>query len=234
FKADVQHLAPEPFTDHYRMGLYHAFISQVNRSLDELRRALPRLPEATAQLARLVLEREQEIREGFAGLRTERIQSIRIRAHGDLHLGQVLYTGRDFVIIDFEGEPARPLSERRIKRSPMRDVAGMLRSFQYAAYAALFGQIAGVLPRPESLEALGLWADFWTERVGARYLRGYLEATESATFLPASFGELQTLLEAFLMDKALYEITYELRYRPDWVRIPLAGILNMRAKSQGK
>ncbi|MBC8167613.1 MAG: alpha-glucosidase C-terminal domain-containing protein, partial [Bryobacteraceae bacterium] len=103
FKADVPHLAPEPFTDHYRMGLYHAFISQVNRSLDELRRALPRLPEATAQLARSVLEREQEIREGFAGLRTERIQSIRIRAHGDLHLGQVLYTGRDFVIIDFEG-----------------------------------------------------------------------------------------------------------------------------------
>lgn len=225
--ASAPDFAPEPFTDHYRQGLYHGFLSQANRSLQQLNRQLPRLPEAAAAMAKTVLEREQQIRNNFAPLRTQRIHSMRIRHHGDYHLGQVLYTGKDFSIIDFEGEPARPLSERRLRRSPLRDVAGMLRSFQYAAHAALFGQVAGVVPKPETANILEQWADFWNTWVSAAFLKGYLGTAQGAQFLPGTTAELRTLLNVYVIDKALYEIGYELQYRPDWVRIPLAGLLRL-------
>jgi maltose alpha-D-glucosyltransferase / alpha-amylase len=217
----------EPFTDHYRQGLYHGFIAQANRSLLLLRHRLSSLPESAAEIARSVLAQESEIRERFRPLRTHRIAGMRIRHHGDYHLGQVLYTGKDFVIIDFEGEPARALSERRLKRSPLRDVAGMMRSFQYAAYAALFGQVPGVVPRPETMPALEQWAEFWTRHVKEVFLKGYLDTASGAPFLPHSNEELQILLDVYVMDKALYEVSYELNNRPDWVRIPLTGILRL-------
>jgi maltose alpha-D-glucosyltransferase/alpha-amylase len=111
---------------------------------------------------------------------------VRIRHHGDFHLGQVLYTGQDFVIIDFEGEPARALSERRLKRSPIRDAAGMIRSFQYAAYAALFGQVPGVPARQENAERLQASAELWTAWVSAAYLKAYIDEAGNAPFLPES------------------------------------------------
>lgn len=219
--------APEPFTDHYRQGLYHGFIAQANRSIQLLRKQSSRLPESAATLCKAVLNREAEIRERFRPLRSRRINGMRIRHHGDYHLGQVLYTGKDFIIIDFEGEPARALSERRLKRSPLRDVAGMLRSFQYAAFAALFGQVAGVVPRPENMAALEQWAEFWTKHVSDAFLRSYLDTAAGSTVLPASEEDLRILLDVYVMDKALYEVSYELNNRPDWVRIPLAGILRL-------
>ncbi len=145
--------------------------------------------------------------------------------HGDYHLGQVLWTGNDFVIIDFEGEPGRPLGERRIKRSPLHDVAGMMRSFHYAAYAALLG--AGGL-RPDDEERLGgsaeSWLRYWYGWVAAVFLRAYLQAADGAAFLPASRDDLDTLLDAFLLEKAVYELRYEVANRPDWVPIPLQGV----------
>jgi maltose alpha-D-glucosyltransferase/alpha-amylase len=137
----------------------------------------------------------------------------------------VLYTGRDFAIIDFEGEPARSLSVRRMKRSPVRDVAGMLRSFHYAAYTALLGQRANV--RPEDYSTLAPWAEFWYEWVGATFLRAYLEVAREGHFLPPNPEHLQILLDAYLLEKALYELTYELNSRPDWVQVPLLGILQL-------
>jgi maltose alpha-D-glucosyltransferase/alpha-amylase len=137
----------------------------------------------------------------------------------------VLYTGKDFIIIDFEGEPARPLSVRRIKSSPLRDVAGMLRSFHYAAYAALLGQVAGV--RPEDFATLEPWARFWHTWVSVTFLRSYLVTATADAFLPQTSEELQLLLDAYLLEKALYELRYELNSRPDWVRIPLQGILQL-------
>ena len=159
-------------------------MSQANRSLQLLRQQVPTPVGPAAAEAKMVLEFEDEIRGGFRALRDLRLQSVRIRHHGDYHLGQVLYTGKDFQIIDFEGEPARPLSERRLKRSPVRDVAGMLRSFQYAAYAALYGQIAGVTPRPESAQVLERCADYWTTWVSAVFLRGYIHTSRTGNFLP--------------------------------------------------
>jgi maltose alpha-D-glucosyltransferase/alpha-amylase len=219
--------APEPYSDHYRQGLYHGMLSLTSRSFQMLREALPRLAEASAADARKLLDQEQELRSRFTRLRKQRINTVRIRHHGDFHLGQVLYTGKDFVIIDFEGEPARPLSERRLKRSPVRDVAGMIRSFQYAAYAALYGKIPGITPSPETLPALESWAAYWTTWVSALYLRGYLDTAEGAPFLASTTDDFRVLLDVFILEKAVYEIAYELNNRPDWVRIPLRGILRL-------
>ncbi|MDZ4797128.1 MAG: maltose alpha-D-glucosyltransferase [Bryobacteraceae bacterium] len=218
---------PEPFTDHYRQGLFHGFNSQASRSLEELRRSLPTLTGPVLEMAQQVLAQEERIRATFQSLRTQRLNSQRIRHHGDFHLGQVLFTGKDFSIIDFEGEPARPLSERRLRRSPLRDVAGMLRSFRYASGAALFGHVPGVVPTSDSAQKLTDWADFWNQWVGGAFLRGYLRSSRGAAFLPATVQEFRTLLDVYVMDKALYEVIYELRFRPAWVRIPLSGILQL-------
>ena len=215
--------AAEPYSDHYRMGLYHAMIQQVNRGLNLLRKRLPHLPEAAEADARRVLDLEREIRERFRPLRDQRIETIRIRHHGDFHLGQVLYTGKDFVIIDFEGEPQRPLSERRLKRWPLRDVSGMLRSFQYVAWFAMPVDVV----RPRNLPMLESWATFWTAWVSAAYLAGYFKAAKDAPFVPQQPQHLRILLDAFLLEKAIYEIGYELNNRPDWVRIPLRGVLSL-------
>ena len=128
------------------------------------------------------------------------------------------------MIFDFEGEPARPLSERRLKRSPLRDVAGMLRSFHYAAYAALFsGQAIGTI-REEDLPSLEVWAQFWYLWVCVAFLKAYLPAGGRASILPREKDGLRALLDAYLLEKAIYELGYELNNRPDWLKIPLQGI----------
>jgi maltose alpha-D-glucosyltransferase/alpha-amylase len=157
-------------------------------------------------------------------LATSPIDAAKIRCHGDYHLGQVLRARRNFVILDFEGEPARSLSERRLKRSPLRDVAGMLRSFQYAAYARLFEESAsGIIPAPEQ-PTFESWSLYWERWVSAAFLGAYLARAGSASFVPARRVDLATLLDAYLLEKAVYELAYELNHRPSWVRIPLAGL----------
>ena len=151
---------------------------------------------------------------------------MRARCHGDYHLGQVLYTGSDFVIVDFEGEPARHLGERRIKRSPLRDVAGMIRSFHYAACVALHGRVSTLL-RPEDLPMLEEWAQAWYLWVSATFLKSYLELMAATPILPQSREGMKAILDAYLLDKAIYEVNYELNNRPDWVRAPLQGILQV-------
>ncbi|MEZ4522983.1 MAG: hypothetical protein R3A46_15300 [Thermomicrobiales bacterium] len=137
----------------------------------------------------------------------------------------MLFTGRDFVIIDFEGEPARPIGERRIKRSPLRDVAGMLRSFHYAANSGLLG--TGAWVRDEDAPKVSGWASLWYRWVSGAFLYGYLEKTKGAEFLPSDPGDLRILLDAYLIEKAVYEIGYEMNNRPDWTAIPVRGILNL-------
>jgi maltose alpha-D-glucosyltransferase/alpha-amylase len=128
------------------------------------------------------------------------------------------------VIIDFEGEPARPISERRIKRSPLRDVAGMLRSFDYAAHHVLGTRVAGSIARREDLPAAETWAQFWQRWVSAAFLGRYLETAGKARFLPKAREELEVLLNVYLLEKAVYELGYELNNRPEWVWVPLKGI----------
>jgi maltose alpha-D-glucosyltransferase/alpha-amylase len=221
--------APEPFSAHYQRSIYQSMRSVAGQAFPLLRRRCPTLAAPVRELAQRVLEREAEVGKRFQAVLGRKITAMRIRHHGDYHLGQVLYTGKDFVIIDFEGEPARPLSERRIKRSPLRDVAGMLRSFHYAVYTALFAQEAhGVADSQieirSSRESL---ARVWQIWVSAVFLKSYRDIASRAPFLPRSLEELQVLLDAYLLEKAVYELSYELNNRPEWVRIPLAGILQL-------
>jgi maltose alpha-D-glucosyltransferase/alpha-amylase len=218
---------PEPFSAPYQQGLYHSMISLTNSSLQLLRRSLGKLPAPVQESATGVLALENDIRSRFRPVRDAKLTGMRTRHHGDYHLGQVLWTGRDYVIIDFEGEPARPLTERQMKRSPLRDVAGMLRSFHYASSAVLFGHVPAVMIGSENREALASWARWWYLWVSATFLKAYLTAAADAPFLPRTREEFRMLLNAFLLEKAVYEIGYELNNRPEWLAIPLEGIRSL-------
>jgi maltose alpha-D-glucosyltransferase / alpha-amylase len=217
--------APEPFTDFYRRGLYQSMLGTVNMNFPLLRSQVKGLQEPIQALAKQVLEGENRLRKRLLTIRDRKLKCIRIRCHGDYHLGQVLYTGKDFIIIDFEGEPARPLSVRRLKESPLRDVAGMLRSFHYAAQGSSIGLVAGV--RPEDFALLDPWSRFWQLWVSVSYLKAYLSVKEVRDLLPPTYDDIQILLNGYLLQKAIYELGYELNNRPDWVRIPLDGIIQI-------
>ncbi|MEO8034700.1 MAG: hypothetical protein ABI837_09725 [Acidobacteriota bacterium] len=188
---------------------------------------MPRLPDETRAEAEALVAREAGLQEQIREILAGRISGSRIRIHGDYHLGQVLRAGNDFVIIDFEGEPSRPLSERRIKRSALRDVAGMLRSFHYAPYAVVFGQAPNSVLRDQDSAVLDAGAQFWHRWVSAEFLRAYLQESAKGSHLPKNDAEIEALLKTHLLEKALYEVGYELNTRPEWVRIPLRGVLDL-------
>src|SRR5204863_1378890 len=150
-------------------------------------------------------------------LRETRIHSCRIRNHGHLHLGQILYTGKDFFFIDFEGEPSRPLSERRLKWTPLRDVASLIRSFDFAAHVAVSGRSTGAVPILESA------ASFWSTWVSAVFLNGYLR-TAPTPLIPQNPAEQRILLDVYLLERALNDLTFALNSRPEWSRVALIGL----------
>ncbi len=224
---DDPDFAPEPFSFVYQMSLYQSMRGQTVRTLQLLREKMQTLPENIRAMAQKVCDLESFIIERYHLVQNQNITAMRTRCHGDYHLGQVLHTGKDFVIIDFEGETARPLSERRLKRSPLRDVAGMIRSFHYAAYSALLRR-ASLLPRTgDEPELLQDWAQYWYVWVSASFLTAYLTSVKKANLLPEDSGQLQVILDAFLLEKAIYEIGYELNNRPGWLKIPLQGVLQL-------
>ena len=176
---------------------------------EEIESVFLELPDQDERLAP-ILGRGEEVREQLRMLSHAVATGMIIRTHGDYHLGQTLWSENDWVIIDFEGEPARQLVERRRKRSPLRDVAGMLRSFAYAAIAA---ELLNGTPAPEG----------WEEQARAQFLEGYLE-TADPTLLPPGSLAIERLLTVFELEKAVYELRYELDNRPEGVVIPVAGI----------
>jgi maltose alpha-D-glucosyltransferase/alpha-amylase len=216
--------APEPFSKLYQRSVYQSMRNLTGQVFQLLRQRLRNLPEETREEVQKILDQEAKILDRFRSLIDLKISAMRIRCHGDYHLGQVLHTGKDFIIIDFEGEPARPLTERRIKRSALRDVAGMLRSFNYAAYSALFSQRDSGLIRPEDLTFLESSAHFWRLWVSATFLKAYLGEASKGNFIPKAKGEIQALLDIYLLEKAVYELGYELNNRPEWIMIPIQGI----------
>jgi maltose alpha-D-glucosyltransferase/alpha-amylase len=150
-----------------------------------------------------------------------------VRGHGDYHLGQVLSTGDDFILLDFEGEPLRPLGERRRKRPALKDVAGMLRSFDYASFTAFSKAAAGSRHNHRQLVP---WRRAWYEWAGGAFLGAYLKTAAQAAFLPAR--DIDLILEVFMLEKVFYELHYELNNRPDWIHLPLAGILEIISKQK--
>jgi len=219
--------SPEPFLSQDQRSLYQSMHNQLRQTFLTLTRAARSLPEPLRAQARAVLEAQDVIEARYRALLTGRLTAQRIRVHGDYHLGQVLWTGRDVAIIDFEGEPTRPLGERRRKRSALVDVAGMLRSFHYAAYGALVDPSLRGLVRRQDVSSLEPWIATWFGWVAATFLRGYREGVGDASFMPREVDELERLLDAFVLEKAVFEISYELGSRPDWIAIPLRGVTEL-------
>jgi len=215
---------PEKYTRQDLESTATAMRHHADEQLRLLEIRLATLDARARELAREVLDRRDDILQRFTDLTDLHDGGMRLRCHGDYHLGQVLVHEGDIVILDFEGEPARPLAERRAKTSPLRDVAGMLRSFSYAALTALN---AATITRREDVERLAPWAALWETWVGAMFLRSYLAVTADAAILPSQTQALDVLLQAFMVNKALYELGYELNNRPDWVNVPLSGLLRL-------
>jgi trehalose synthase-fused probable maltokinase len=221
--------APEPFTPTFQQRLEESIHGWMARTLGLLRNRKNTLPERWRDAADKIAASEQEMLRRTRSALGQPIAAMRTRIHGDYHLGQVLYTGSDFVIIDFEGEPARAIEERRVKRSPLQDVAGMVRSFHYAAYAFLLGPASGGVVDAESSRRLEAWAERWWEWMSGCFLRAYRETSGSSCFIPSSQEEFSALLGLHLLEKAIYELQYELNNRPEWVGIPLRGIATLLA-----
>jgi len=225
--AEDAAFAPEPFTRLYQRAQYQSMRTTAQRALDLLGARLDDLPPDCHAMARRLLGAQGMVDPLLRWIVGDLLDGRRIRCHGDYHLGQVLFTGSDFVILDFEGEPARPLGERRLKRSPLRDVAGMLRSFDYANHSALLAAgERGWLTEDWSAQ-LDRWGRFWKAWVGAIFLGAYLRHMEGSMLLPTDPADRSALLRTFLLDKSFYELAYELNNRPDWVRIPLAGVIEL-------
>jgi maltose alpha-D-glucosyltransferase/alpha-amylase len=219
-RTDNPAFAPEPFNSMTQRSVYQSMRTSLRRAFTSLEKKLSDVPAKFRSEASEVLAAEKEILAREKRLLDRRANAAKIRIHGDYHLGQLVYTGKDFVILDFEGEPARPLSDRKMKRSALRDVAGMMRSFQYAAYAALWQPAM----RKEDVPFLEGWADLWYRQTSSLFLQSYLNTTTGATFIPKNSDDLQIIVESYLLDKAVYEIGYELNNRPSWVVIPIRGI----------
>ena len=238
--TENQAFAAEPFTMADLDADAARIRAQVANALDALKLGFNALTdEFTIEAAAMLLARRRSLIEGansimqpstdgsavVEGHRAAAQSGVRIRIHGDYHLGQVLRTRSDYVILDFEGEPARSLAERRAKQSPLRDIAGMLRSFSYAAYSALdhFAQ-----RHPGAQKSLESWAQLWQNAVSTEFLVAWRTTVAANPHLNPQPQQASRLLNAYLLEKALYELLYELNNRPAWARIPLAGILALQ------
>ncbi len=216
--------APQPFTKLYQRSTYQSMRNLANSTFRALRAGLGSLDEETRKRAQAILARQDDINARFEQFLKAKITAKLIRCHGDLHLGQILNTGKDFVFIDFEGEPARSLSERRRQRPAFRDVAGMLRSFHYASFSGLLNLSKTGALSGDALAQVIPWARAWQTWCSWAFLRAYLRTAQGAAFLPADIEELHVLLETLVLEKAIYEAGYELNNRPDWLAIALDGI----------
>jgi trehalose synthase-fused probable maltokinase len=209
--------APEPFTKVDADRLAGEMRARAVRVLATLEETIDSVNESARGAARAVLDARDALERRIAACATAPRGAMRTRVHGDYHLGQVLATGRRFVIVDFEGEPTKTLPERRAKQSPLKDVAGMLRSFAYAAHTASAAAGDGRISRMLA----------WESAVAGAFLTAYREALAGFSLVPSSARAFGPMLDAFVLDKALYEVEYELASRPQWVTIPLHGILRI-------
>jgi maltose alpha-D-glucosyltransferase/alpha-amylase len=223
-EAPRAEFAPEPFSELYQRSLMQSLRNLTRRVLQQLRQRLRDVPDEARAEAQRLAGLEAEIVRQVRAILSRRFQGARMRYHGNLHLGQLLHTGRDFVIIMSEGEAGRSLADRRTKRSPLRDVAALLRSIHYAA--AYASRPEGGTVRREDLPVLEPWVRQWRSWSSAALLRRYDEVGQGTSFHPPS-EQLRAALWLYLLEKALFEIAFELELRPDWVAIPVRGVLEL-------
>jgi maltose alpha-D-glucosyltransferase/alpha-amylase len=227
--SDAQ-FTPEPFTTMYQRSLYESTRTRLKRATAMLRRQRHALPAREQQTADELIARQGEFDSVLRKLVNSKLDVLRIRVHGDYHLGQVLFTGKDFIIIDFEGEPGRTLAERRFKHCALRDVASMARSLDYAALSALR---TGAI-RADDVVRLEPWARAWSAWMSASFVQAYLATLDAhGSLVPASDVDCSALLDYYLLDKCLYELDYEFNNRPDWISIPLFGLVSLLPSPAG-
>ncbi|WP_416441945.1 maltose alpha-D-glucosyltransferase [Leeuwenhoekiella sp. A16] len=219
--TEVKDFEHEEFSLHYQRSLFSSLQSLTRSAFENLSKNLKNLPEEIQNEAEEVLAMRSEVLDCFKRVFDHKIPTLKIRTHGDFHLNQVLWTGKDFVIINFEGEPARAFSERRLKRSPLRDVAAMIRSFHYAAYSSISEHEFDKQRKEGNLEK---WAESWYYYITRMFLQGYLNNVGDGNFMPDEQEDYNILLDTFLLEKAVYELNYELNNRIKWTLIPLRGI----------
>ncbi len=224
-------LAPEPFTTFYQRSLYQSMRTAARRNLQTLREGLGSLTATARPFAAQLLDREPEVLKRLQAVLALPVSAARIRCHGDYGLGQVLHTGKDFVIVDFEGHPGQAVSERRIKRLVLRDLAGMLCSFRYAADAALTRQLESGRLGTKEQKSLARWADAWRLWVSVAFLKGYVETLGASPLLPADDAVLQSLLEIHLLHELLAELGDHLATQPALVRPACEGMLQLLPRS---
>jgi maltose alpha-D-glucosyltransferase/alpha-amylase len=223
--------APEPLAATELVEIVSRLKDHARRGLAVLTAKVLGLSPRQRTLAERVLDQGPRLVNRLGALAAEGSNLIKIRVHGDYHLGQVLWAENDFVILDFEGEPGRMMTERRAKKSPLRDVAGMLRSFDYAAYSEL---LSFTDDDRENFDRLEPWAQIWRTWTSAAFLREYCRVVSAAGLLPADRDTTGRLLDLFILEKTLFELQYELNYRPDWVTIPLLGVLQLVREASPK
>ncbi|HZG40956.1 MAG TPA: maltose alpha-D-glucosyltransferase [Nodosilinea sp.] len=223
--ADTHSFAPEPFTSLYQRSLYQYSRNLTGQVFLLLKNRLGALPPDTRSLATTVLDQHDACLERFQLVLNHKITALRIRCHGDYNLEQVLYTGKDFFIIDFEGDPVRSLSERRMKRSPLRDVAGMLQSFYYAVNVALDNEIVSGMSQPDHRHHMEQWAEFWYRWVSTTFVKAYLTTATRDGFLPQTQQELEVLLDNYLVEQAIYDLGRKVTNQSPHLNILLRRIL---------
>ncbi len=211
----------EPFSTLYQRSIFQSMRGLIRRNFQVLTNNFDRLPGDVQHRATLILAAEKEIIACQQKITGRRLSAMKCRIHGDLHLGQALFTGKDFVFIDFEGIPAHSLSERRLKHSPLRDVASMIHSFHYATITTLIHHSAG---HPEDRVLLEPWLEAWYIYVSGSYLKAYLHTLKNSPLIPVDRAELAIMLRCFMIQKVVHELGYELNNRPDWVDLPLRGL----------
>ncbi|HEY7723899.1 MAG TPA: putative maltokinase [Anaeromyxobacteraceae bacterium] len=232
-RPDLEDFAPEPLGADRCRALRDELAGHVRAGLSLLRAHRPALPASLLPLADRVLARAQALTSRGDWLVERPVSAALVRTHGDLHLGQVLWTGEDFVITDFEGEPARPLAARRARCPALRDVAGMLRSFQYAALQALADRAARLPAAAGEGRALEAWARAWAGWASAAFLGAWLDRARGTLLCPEDPRAVRGLLDVYLLEKAIYELGYEIDNRPGWVGLPLAGLADLAEADGG-
>jgi len=225
--ADNSDFAPEPFSTFYQRSIYQYSRNLTGQVLLRLKKRLETLPSEIKPLIQHILGDQNYILGRFQSLLNLKITALRTRCHGNYSLTDVLYTGKDFIIIDFEGESYRSLSERRMKRSPLRDVAGMLQSFDFATRFALREEVNNGMIRPENLPLMEQWGQLWSNWVSATFLNRYLETASLDSFLPQGRQELTVLLDCYLLEKAIQDLGYHLDYRPELLDISLKRLVSI-------
>jgi maltose alpha-D-glucosyltransferase/alpha-amylase len=228
-RDDIEAFRPEPIAAADTAAWIRALMKRADRVHEALSTRRDTLPEADRALADGVLARAEGFERRLRQLLPEQVDAVKIRHHGDFHLGQILMAKDDAYIIDFEGEPRRGIGDRRRKAPAARDVAGLVRSIDYSTTAA---QQRALQSAPDAHGKIARALDVWRERSAATFVETYRETMRDRALWPADAADADRLLDFFLIEKVYYEIEYELAYRPDWLRVPLAGILRILAREE--